>query len=79
MRSGNYLSSYKTYFVFIWISLRRYNAINGYFIGLNLLLNATERLQLINQLFNNSNNVKSGVTIRMIINDQTKKLGKYLL
>ncbi|CAF1646305.1 unnamed protein product, partial [Adineta ricciae] len=55
----------------------RYNAIGGHFIALNISLNATERLQLINQLFNNSNNVKSGVTIRMIINDQTKTLESF--
>jgi hypothetical protein len=49
-----------------------------YLLIVNLPLNGSERFRLVNAFFNRSINLNNSyaLTIRMIINGQTKKIGK---
>ena len=64
------------------IVINQVNAISPnvqYFVSLNVSLNATERIQLINAFFDNNVTLNSSyaLTIQMIINTQTKDLSSF--
>jgi hypothetical protein len=63
----------------IWIFSNTNSATVEVFVALDITLNATQRLQLINGFYNGNINLNSSyaLEIQMIINENTKQLGKF--
>ncbi len=65
--------------IFSWILSNTGSSVIEYYVALNISLNATERLELVNGLFNKNVNINSSyaLTVHIIINNVTSKLGKF--